>query len=124
MAAQTTTYRTYPSVPVRVLSTERGQEVYLEGRMDVRCAPDVRLALHSVIASGSGDLFVHLGDVEIGDATGLGVLVECHRRAVREGRRLVVASITPRTERLLRASRLHRVLHVARPSRDVVAVTA
>ena len=37
--------------------------------------------------------------------------LETHRRARREGRRLVLASITPRTGRLLRAARLHRVFH-------------
>lgn len=97
-------------MPVQVVVSSRGQEVFLEGRIDVRSAPDVRLDLHAAIAGGVGDLFLHLGDVEIGDATGLGVLVECHRRARREGRRLVLASVTPRTERLLRASRLNRVL--------------
>ncbi len=108
MATQPTT-----SVPVRVVESARGQEVFIEGRVDVRSAADLRLDLHAVIAGGSGDLFLHLGDVEIGDSTGLGVLLESHRRARREGRRLVLASITPRTARLLRAARLHRVFHVA-----------
>lgn len=108
MAIQPTT-----SVPVRVLTTDRGQEVFLEGRVDVRSAADLRLELHAVITCGAGDLFLHLGDVEIGDATGLGVLVESHRRARREGRRLVLAGITPRTARLLRAARLNRVFTLA-----------
>jgi anti-anti-sigma factor len=98
---------------IEVVQTEHGQEVYLAGRVDVRSAADLRLDLHAVIAAGTGDLLLHLGDVEIGDATGLGVLLESHRRARREGRRLVLASITPRTERLLRAARLHRVFHLA-----------
>ncbi len=97
---------------LRVASSARGQEVTLEGPLDVRTAPDLRLALHQVISDGAGDLYLHLGDVEIGDSTGLGVLVEAHRRARREGRRLVLASITPRTDRLLRVSRLNRVLHL------------
>ena len=100
------------TVPVRVVNSARGQEVVIEGRIDVRSAADLRLALHAAIDDGVGDLFLHLGDVEIGDATGLGVLLESHRRARREGRRLVLASITPRTARLLRAARLHRVFHL------------
>lgn len=99
------------TAPVRVVASARGQEVFIEGSVDVRTAPDLRLALHAAIADGVGDVHLHLGDVEIGDATGLGVLVECHRRAHREGRRLVLVSVTPRTARLLRASRLDRVLH-------------
>lgn len=101
------------SVPVRVVTSGRGQEVFLDGRVDVRSAADLRLELHAVIACGDGDLFLHLGDVEIGDATGLGVLLESHRRARREGRRLVLASITPRTARLLRAARLNRAFTLA-----------
>jgi len=101
------------SVPVRVVTSGRGQEVFLDGRVDVRSAADLRLELHAVIACGDGDLFLHLGDVEIGDATGLGVLLESHRRARREARRLVLASITPRTARLLRAARLNRVFTLA-----------
>jgi anti-anti-sigma factor len=112
------------SAPMRVIDSERGQEVAIEGRIDVRSALDLRLALHSVIGDGVGDLYLHLGDVEIGDATGLGVLLESHRRARREGRRLVLASITPRTERLLRIARLHRVFHVALPSATVAPLTA
>ena len=101
------------SFEVVTTTSARGQEIHLEGRIDVRSAADLRLALHAAIATGHGDLYLHLGDVEIGDATGLGVLVEAHRRARREGRRLVLASITPRTARLLRASRLDRVMHVS-----------
>ncbi len=101
---------------IEVVQTVHGQEVYLAGRVDVRSAADLRLDLHAIIAGGTGDLLLHLGDVEIGDATGLGVLLESHRRARREGRRLVLASITPRTARLLRAARLHRVFHLAAPA--------
>jgi anti-anti-sigma factor len=111
------------SAPVRVVDSERGQEVAIEGRIDVRSAADLRLALHAAIGAGVGDLYLHLGDVEIGDATGLGVLLESHRRARREGRRLVLASITPRTARLLRAARLHRVFHIAGPA-TVAPLTA
>lgn len=97
--------------PVRVRTTAAGQEVTVDGRIDVRTAADLRLALHAAIAGASGDLTLHLGEAEIRDATGLGVLVECHHRARREGRRLVLGEVTPRTERLLRATRLARVLH-------------
>jgi anti-anti-sigma factor len=98
---------------VQVVTSARGQEVLVEGRLDVRVAADLRLDLHAAIADGVGDLYLHLDNAELSDATALAVLLECHRRARREGRRLVLASLTPRTARLLRASRLDRVLHVA-----------
>ena len=112
------------TVPVRVVDSAHGQEVVIEGRIDVRSAADLRLALRAAISEGFGDLHLHLGDVEIGDATGLGVLLESHRRARREGRRLVLASITPRTARLLRAARLHRVFHLAAAPATVAPLTA
>lgn len=99
------------TAPVGVRVTAAGQELTIDGRLDVRSAADLRLALHAAISSGRGDLYLQLGQAEIGDATGLGVLVESHYRARREGRRLVLGDLTPRTERLLRAARLARVLH-------------
>ncbi|MDQ6715822.1 MAG: STAS domain-containing protein [Actinomycetota bacterium] len=98
------------------MTSGHGHEVFVEGYLGVRTAPDLRLALHAAIADGVGDLHLHLGEVEIGDSTGLGVLLEAHRRARRHGRRLVLAGITPRTARLLRLSRLDRVLQVAPPA--------
>ncbi len=100
----------YAAAAVRLVVTPRGQEATVEGRIDVHTVADVRLALQSMIAEGRGDLYLHLGAAEIGDATGIGVLVEVHRRARRSGRRLVLGEVTPRTERLLRAARLHRVI--------------
>jgi anti-anti-sigma factor len=70
----------------------------------------VRLLLHEIIDTGCGDVLMRLADAEIGDATGLGVLVEAYNRARRAGRRLAVVDMTERTERLLRVSRLDRSL--------------
>lgn len=87
-----------------------GQELEIIGSIEVRTVAAVRTAVHEVIDRGVGDLVLHLGAAEIGDATGLGVLVGAHRRAERRGRRLVLADASPRLERLLRGSRLHRVI--------------
>lgn len=113
-----------PTVTVGVRVTAPGQELTIDGRLDVRSAADLRLALHEAISSGRGDLHLHLGQAEIGDATGLGVLVESHYRARREGRRLVLGDLTPRTERLLRATRLTRVLHRRVSDATVAPLTA
>ena len=51
-------------------------------------------------------------DVEIWDASGLGVLVGANRKARQCGRRLVLADVPPRQLRLLRATRLSRALTV------------
>lgn len=107
-------------LPVEVRALATGQAVSITGRIDVRTVPDVRLLLHEIIDTGAGDLLMHLADAEIGDATGLGVLVEAYNRARRAGRRLAVVDMTARTERLLRAARLDRAL-VTRPAEPTTA---
>jgi anti-anti-sigma factor len=74
--------------------------------------PDVRAALHAAVDAGTGDLVVHVDDIVVADATGLGVFVGAHRRAQRTGRRLVLRDVPLPALRLLRVTRLHRVLLV------------
>lgn len=100
---------------VRVEHIDAGQVVALAGRLDVHSVADVRIALHAALDAGSGPLVVDLADVELLDATGLGVLVGAHRRAGRTGRVLVLRAVPPRLGRLLIATRLDRVLAVERP---------
>lgn len=87
-----------------------GQVLALSGRLDVAAAADVRLALADAVDTGAGDLVLDLAALEVVDATGLGVLVGAHRRAGRSGRTLVLHDVPPRIGRLLRRTRLDRVL--------------
>jgi anti-sigma B factor antagonist len=96
--------------PPRVEEICVGREVAVSGRLDVTTVADVRLALHGVLERGSGDLLIHLAQAEVHDATGLGVIVGIHHRARRLGRRLILVDASARLDRLLRASRLHRVI--------------
>lgn len=86
--------------------------VVLNGRLDVSTVGDVRSRLHEALGQGGGPLVVDVSDVEIADATGLGVLVGAHRRAERLERQLVLRGVPPRLERMLRVTRLHRILRV------------
>lgn len=94
----------------RVEEVRVGREVAVSGRLDVTTVADVRLALYGVLDRGSGDLLIHLAHASVHDATGLGVIVGIHHRARRLGRRLILVDASPRLDRLLRASRLHRVI--------------
>ncbi len=96
--------------------------VVLEGRLDVSTAPDVRLALHRAVDSGAGDLVLDLARISVLDASGLGVLVGAHRRAVRAGRRLLLRNVPPHVSRLLWVTRLQRVLHLEQPSVPALTV--
>ncbi|MEO5610918.1 MAG: STAS domain-containing protein [Ornithinibacter sp.] len=96
---------------------ESGCHVTLRGRLDVRTVPDLRLTLHRVIAGGSSPLLLDLAEVQVGDATGFGLLVESVRRARRAGRPVHVVAADERTRRLLRRGRLGSVLSPAEPQR-------
>ena len=87
-------------------------------RLDARKIPEVREALHGAVATGTGDLLVHVPDLEIWDGGGLRTIAGAHRLARRAGRRLVLVDVSPRQERLLRAVGLLRVLTV-RPAEVV-----
>jgi anti-anti-sigma factor len=97
-------------------------ELRLAGRLDVASAADARLALRAAVdraavaaVPGPRELRLRLGDLEVADATGLGVLVEAHRHAGRRGVALVLHDVPPRLCRMLVITRLHRVLHIAEP---------
>lgn len=93
-----------------VVTMASGHELRLHGRLDVHSVADVRDALHAAIDSGDGDLVLDVSGVELVDATGLGMLVGADRRAKLAGRRVVLRDAGPRLHRILRATRLHRVL--------------
>ena len=95
-----------------ITHVQAGQRVRLRGRLDVHTVADVRAELRVAVVHGTGELVVDLSGVEMGDTTGLGVLLGVHRRAVRAGRTLVLVGVSPGLQRLLVATRLARVLHV------------
>jgi anti-anti-sigma factor len=91
---------------------ECGAALSLSGKLSAATVADVRLALCDALDRGEGDLGVDLSGVELVDATGLGVLVGTHRRALRSDRRLVLRDVPDRIDRLLAVTRLHRVLTI------------
>jgi len=108
--------------PARVTEEVPGQEVTVCGRLDVDSVAEVRLALHNILDRGVGDLLIHLAQAEVHDATGLGVIVGVHHRARRVGRRLVLVDVSPRLDRLLHATRLHRFMARA-PGQGAITAT-
>ncbi len=95
----------------------------VEGRLDVRSAADARAGLHRAVDGGTGDLVLDLAGLEFWDATGLGVIMGTHRRAGRIGRRLVLRSVPAQLQRLLVATRLHRILAVEGAIADACGAT-
>lgn len=94
----------WPGLDIDVITP--GARLRLAGRLDTRNATAVRAALHAAVDGGDGELVLDLGDLEIWDGIGLGVLVGAARRAQRSGRRLVLTAVRPRELRLLRVARV------------------
>ena len=115
-------------VTITEYQDEHGWHVALRGRVDVRTAADLRLALHRLIAAGSTPLLLDLAEVHVGDATGFGLIVECQRRARRAGRQVHVVAEDARTQRLLRRARLGSLLgpslDCSVPERHTMAIAA
>ncbi|GAA5083453.1 anti-anti-sigma factor [Thermocatellispora tengchongensis] len=97
----------------------QAQVVHLGQRLDVGTVASVRPRLHHAVDDGTGDLVLDCAELEMIDATGLGVLVGTHRRAASAGRRLVLRSVPPRIMRILAVTRLNRVLAVESSSAAV-----
>jgi len=100
-----------------------GAHVALSGRLGSASVGDARVVLSAAIDAGVEDLLLDLGGVELVDATGLGLLVGMHRRAERLGRRLVITNVPERMERLILATRLHRVLIIDRAPGTITAAS-
>jgi anti-anti-sigma factor len=86
--------------------------VTLDGRLAAPFVTDVRSALYDALDVVDSDLAVDMSGVELIDATGVGVLLGAHRRAQAADRRLVLRDVPERIERLLAATRLHRVFTI------------
>ena len=99
--------------PFSLRAVSPGHVLAVGGRLDVHAAADARLAIAAAVDDGDGDLVLDLVACEGVDATGLGVLVGAHRHAGRAGRRLVLRDAPPQVARLLRRTRLDRVLRQA-----------
>jgi anti-sigma B factor antagonist len=100
---------------MRVRGDPRAQVVRIGTRLDAGTSARVRTRLHDAVDSGEGDLILDLSKLEMIDATGLGVLVGTHRRAISVQRRLVLRGVPPRIMRILAVTRLNRVLPVEAP---------
>jgi anti-anti-sigma factor len=87
----------------------------VSGSIDVRSVSAVREALAGLLdRRAGGDVVLDLSGVDVMDATGLGMIVAAHRRALRNGRRLVLRGVEPGLARLFAVARLGRVLSFER----------
>ncbi|MFB4320581.1 STAS domain-containing protein [Actinomadura sp. 21ATH] len=113
-----------PKAPAEIVMPIRrrpsGTIVALRGDLDIVTAPALREHLLGVLGHSSGLLILDLSKVSFCDASGLAVLIGTHRRATGLGITLHLAAPNPQVTKLLRITRLDRVLTVipAPPCRD------
>ncbi len=88
-----------------------GFVVCISGRIGGSDLPDLRQALLFAIELGTGDLVLDIDGVSVAEVTVLGLMIEGHRRAERAGRRLVLHNVPPDLDRLLRRTKLGRMLY-------------
>lgn len=87
-----------------------GAPLILLGRLDASTVASCRRTLHAAVDQGTGTVILDVGGLEQLDATGLAMLLGTARRAELAGRDLVLRNVPPRVTRLLRLTRLNRVL--------------
>ncbi len=97
-----------------VVSSTSTNIVKIGTHLDVRNVGHVRTTVNRAISSDSGDVTIDMGDLEVIDAAGLGMLTAAHLRAEREGRHVVLRNCSKELRRVLAVTRLNRLLHVDR----------
>jgi anti-sigma B factor antagonist len=85
----------------------------LAGELDIASAPALREQLLSLLRPGSSRILIDLSKVSLCDASGLAVLVGIGRRARLLGGFLRLAAVSPRADRVLHITGLHRHLPIS-----------
>lgn len=86
--------------------------IAIDGRLDLRAAPEVRMRAAAAIAAAGGTLVLDLRDVEFIDSSGLGVLAGLHREAARLGGRLVIVSPEGSARQIFALTRTESFFHL------------
>lgn len=89
-------------------------EVVVRGEFDAYAAPRINEVLEEAIALYPERLIIDLADCPSIDAAGIMLLLDAHRRAMRNGGVVALRSPSPRLTRNLRLARVDRVLQVIR----------
>lgn len=90
-------------------------EVRLSGRITSDVVANRGNHLREVLGESalSGRLLVDLGGTDFLDSSGIGWLLEQHRKCKRAGGHLVLHSIPPMVSRVIQLMNLHHAFHIA-----------
>jgi len=102
--------------------TDRGRPVIAPvGEIDVATAPQLREALHEVIAQGNATVVLDLLGVTFLDSTALGVLVGGLKRCRELGGELHVVVTDPRIKKIFEITGLNKVFPIVDALSEVAA---
>jgi anti-anti-sigma factor len=88
-------------------------EIRVTTPLSAATAGDLDGLLEDAVALRPGHLVIDLTDCEYLDATGIGLLLDVHRRVWQDGGRLSLRGMSPRLHRILQIARVDRVLQTA-----------
>lgn len=111
---------------LQVMSSGEGAtSVAASGRI-TRETLDAGVSLESVIGEDafSGAVLLGLSDSDYMDSSGVGWLLQCHKRAQSAGGRLIVHSAPPMIDNLMRILKLEKVLALAKDAAAAKALAA
>jgi anti-anti-sigma factor len=90
-------------------------EIRITTPLSAATADDIGGLLDNAVTLRPAHLIIDLTDCEYLDATGIGLLLDIHRRTWQSGGRLSLRGMSPRLRRILKLARVDRVLHTATP---------
>lgn len=94
-------------------------EVQVRGDLNASSAPGVNDVLEEALALHPRQLVIDLADCEIIDAAGILLLLDAHRRAMRDGGMVALRSPSERARRNLKLAKVDRVLQVISADGDL-----
>lgn len=98
--------------------------LFIDGEVDLRTAPDLRLALTRLLADGKFTIILDLGEVPYLDSAALGVLVEAVRRAREQNGAIHLVRLTAFVRRAFEITRLFRIFEIHETVENAVAAIA
>ncbi|GAA1377212.1 hypothetical protein GCM10009661_46600 [Catellatospora chokoriensis] len=87
-------------------------EVQVKGDLDAQAAPEVNRLLEEALALRPQQIVVDLADCDTIDAAGILLLMDAHRRAVRDGGAVALRSPSERARRALRLAKVDRIMQL------------
>ncbi|GAA1408675.1 STAS domain-containing protein [Catellatospora coxensis] len=94
-------------------------EVQVCGDLDASSAPGVNDVLSEALALHPRQLVIDLAGCDVIDAAGILLLLDAHRRAIRDGGMVALRSPSARARRNLKLAKVDRVLQVISPDGDL-----